>query len=161
MIATQNMLNHSIEAEYKAMKVQGRSKFCPRLGTYKIISISRGTCLGKSALMAIAHWRPPNISDYELSYQLEVQLQSLFNDASAEQVKVLNSDDLLQMEIQINFAYYNEATRVFELDWKFVEQEKETLEQLKERMKNSLEKLPDDDFFHPDDDFGEVDDELK
>lgn len=60
--------------KYKKSQVKGRTKFCPRKGVYKIMSIYKGICLGSPALMAKVLWKKNLKGDYsEIIFDMQLE----------------------------------------------------------------------------------------
>lgn len=106
---------------YQANKVDGRSEFCPRKGTYKIISVYQGTCLNKPATMATTLWKL-NTDDTYTDSIFTVQLESFKSG-----LQPLNTDAIVGREIEVVDAKWFPKL-VFALNWKLLPSQKVTIE---------------------------------
>lgn len=144
---------NNLEADYSAHQTKGRSKFCPRLGTYKVTSAFIGTWMNKPALMVLANWKQPNSNlDYDESFIVEMQVESLKNYCTAEQLNLINESDLVGMELSVYLSYWSAKEQTFQVEWIIISRKK-NLAELKKIMMISNETLPDEDF-------GEIDYDL-
>lgn len=117
---------------YQAAKVEGRSQFCPRKGTYRIHSVYEGICLNKPATMAQANWKL-NEEDIYSTELFTVQLQSLKTD-----LKPLNTENLFQREILIKNAEWFPMLPLFAINWELLPKKELDVELLNKVMAQSL-----------------------
>ena len=123
---------------YESLKVEGRGKFCPRIGTYLITDLYQGSCYGKSALLAKAKWKPNSQDRYEDDFEVEVQLESF-------KTKLFGPLEWLNCELVVSKADYNADTRFFTLVWEVVRAPKFSLLELNNLLRsgdfNSMDAL--------------------
>lgn len=133
----------NILAIYQSNKVVGRSEFCPRKGTYKIISIYQGICLKKPATMAKAFWKldsKDNYTDHVFTIQLESFKTTL---------QPLNTENIVGREIGVARAEWFPSL-LFAITWELLPQAKFDLEEVNRRLNenskyvnlNENDKLP-------------------
>jgi hypothetical protein len=103
-----------VAALYEAAKVDGRGKFCPRKGIYLILDVYQGSCYGKTAVMAKAHWKANTSDDYNEDYIFDVQLESVSSDNLF--IKQLWKDK----EMLIREATYDSQMMHFSLTWELL-----------------------------------------
>lgn len=103
-----------LQALYEANKVTGRGKFCPRIGTYRIVDIYQSTCYGKQALMANAIWKLDLTDDYNDDFVVQVQLES-FTGADAS-----DKENWHYREVTVTHAVYTEQLKQFTLEWELL-----------------------------------------
>lgn len=102
---------------YQANKVDGRSEFCPRKGTYKIISVYQGFCLNKPASMAKAFWKLDSKDNYT-NQVFTIQLESF-----KITLQPLNTENIVGREIEVVDARWFPRL-VFALNWNLLPVEK-------------------------------------
>ncbi|WP_113661517.1 hypothetical protein [Pedobacter nanyangensis] len=122
---------YKLRALYEQLKAGEKRHFCPRPGIYKVISTYKGQCYEKPAMMAKCHWRTTFADEYNTAFIRSIQLESFKINATEEQLKLLNSQELEGREIDV-FAV--ELTgKGLVVSWKFVEQ-KTNLDELNKRL---------------------------
>ncbi|MCX2451115.1 hypothetical protein OQX61_07505 [Pedobacter sp. PLR] len=102
------------QALYEANKVTGRGKFCPRIGTYRIIDIFKSTCYGKPALMANVKWKLNPTDDYDGDFTVQIQLES-FTSADA-----IDKENWHHREVRVTDAMYTKDKQQFTLEWELL-----------------------------------------
>ncbi len=117
---------------YQANKVEGRSEFCPRKGTYKIISVYQGNCLNKPATMATAYWKLETDDAYT-SQVFTIQLESF-----KTTLQPLNTENIIGREIEITKATWFPKL-VFAISWELLPLGKISIEEVNKFLnENSL-----------------------
>jgi len=100
-----------LQALYKANNVPGRGKFCPRIGTYRIVEIYKDTCYGKQALIASANWKPNPSDHYNDDFVVQVQLESFTGEGASDK------ENWQHREVMVTHATYEKDKQQFTLKW--------------------------------------------
>lgn len=123
------MKRNILEDLYRTLQVSKERKSCPRPGIYKVINIYKGKCYERPALMAKCNWRATIENDYQIDFEIDIQLESFKKNATKEQLRLLNSQELKGREIDV-FAVQDMGKQGLDVKWKFVEQGKIDLDKL-------------------------------
>jgi hypothetical protein len=119
VLKDKNMLqNNEISAQYEASMVEGRSEWCPRTGVYRILSLYKGTCLNKPAIMARANWKPFQIDDYS-EVVFEIQVESLLKRCDCFDKAAFTTGKIIGHEVLVLSATYNNQ-KAFDINWEII-----------------------------------------
>lgn len=118
LLNKKEMKNKSeILSQYEASMVEGRSEWCPRTGVYRILSLYKGTCLNKPAIMARANWKPTCTDDYS-EVIFEIQVESLMKKCDCFNHAAFTTGKIIGHEVSVFSATYSE--KVFDIDWEMI-----------------------------------------
>jgi hypothetical protein len=107
-----------ILAQYEAAQVEGRSKWCPRKGVYKVVSLYGGFCLGKAALMATVQWKA-KVQDAYSDVTFEIQLESFKLNLDSNH-NFLNVDQIVGKELKVETAFTSPENKSLKLRWSLI-----------------------------------------
>lgn len=111
----------TLHSVYSQRNVDGRSNLCPRRGVYRIKRVEPlGWACRKPATIAICQWKPSLSDPFHPDFEVDIQIQSLRLNCSAEQFLQLYDADLVGMEINITYASYDKTQKHFLIRWSFI-----------------------------------------
>jgi hypothetical protein len=110
--------NKEILAQYEASMVEGRSEWCPRTGVYRILSLYKGTCLNKPAIMARASWKPTSADDYS-DIVFKIQVESFIKKCTCLEKFAFTTGKIIGHEVLVVSATYN-CEKVFAIEWEII-----------------------------------------
>jgi hypothetical protein len=109
---------NEILSQYQSSKVEGRSEWCPRTGVYRILSLYKGTCLNKPAIMARVNWKSSQMDDYS-EMVFEIQVESLLKCCDCFNKAAFTTGKIIGHEVLVLNATYS-SQKDFHIDWEMI-----------------------------------------